>query len=125
MVGNQASFHLGGRGYGRVAAVTYQFPLQESDRKELFDQWRELNPLAWGEIREHALLLWRRGHKRISTKYLVEAQRYESSTSATPVPFTDQNGKTRAYNINNSDTAIMARVLLAEFPDMPIETRGK
>lgn len=58
-------------------------------------------------------------------EYLVEAQRYESPTSATPVPFTDQNGKTRSYNINNSDTAIMARVLLAEFPDMPIETRGK
>ena len=125
MVGDSTSFRLGSCGYGRMADVTYQFPLQESDRKELFDQWRELNPLAWGEIREHALLLWRRGHKRISTKYLIEAQRYESTTSAKPVPFTDQNGKTHAYSINNSDTPAMARVLLAEFPDMPIETRGK
>ena len=105
--------------------VTYQVPLQASDRKDLFDQWREQNPQAWGEIRAHAISLWRKGHKRISTKYLIEAQRYESTTSAKPVPFTDQNGKTRAYNINNSDTSTMARVLLAEFPDMPIETRGK
>lgn len=99
------------------------YPLQESDRRTLFDQWRDLNPMAWSYIVETAIALKTRGHKRISTKFLVEACRYLWPHKTVGVPFTDQNGKVRKYNINNNDTAIMARVLLEMYPDLPIETR--
>lgn len=105
--------------------VTFDTPLQQEDRRTLFDMWREKNPGAWAYIRATALEYWHRGHKRISTKFLVEKCRYDWPHETVGIPFTDQNGKTHLYNVNNSDTPAMARVLLAEFPDMPIETRGK
>lgn len=103
--------------------MTYEFPLGTQDREELFRQWRELNPGLWEDIVSHALWLRERGHRRISTKYLVEWARYEHPARAVGVPFVDQNGVGHVYRINNNDTALMGRLLLKLYPDLPIETR--
>ena len=102
----------------------YRTPLQDTDRRALFDEWRELNPDTWNFIKETAVALKVRGHRRVSTKFLVECARYLYPKETKGVPFTDHNGKVHVYRINNNDTAVMARVLLEEYPDMPIETRG-
>jgi len=110
---------MGGRGYGRVAAVT----IPDETRRILFEAWCNRNPGAWNYIVGTALEYWRRGLKRISTKFLVEKCRYDYPHKTYGIPFLDANGNTHVYNINNNDTAVMARVLLEEYPDMPIETR--
>lgn len=84
-----------------------------------------MNPEAWRYIENMALNLYRRGHKRVSTKFLIEACRYLWPHKTRGIPFVDQNGKSRVYGINNSDTPVMARVLLELHPELPIETRGK
>ena len=106
-----------------MAAVRYGDPLTHEDREDLFRQWRELNLQLWHAIERHALWLYEKGHKRISTKYLVEWARYEYPIKAKGVPFTDHNGKSHVYCINNNDTALMGRLLLELHPELPIETR--
>ena len=125
MVGDSSSFRLGGCGSGRVADVTYSYPLTDEDRKDLFRQWREANPDLWEAIVRHANWLYKKGHKRISAKYLAEFARYELHYKTVGVPFVDRNGKRHVYGFNNSDTATMARYLLELYPWLPIEVRGK
>lgn len=124
MVVDSSSFNLGGRGYGRVADVRY-YPLSNEDRRELFDCWRELNPSAWSYIENTALDLYRRGHKRVSAKFLIEACRYLWPHKTVGVSYFDQNGKKRKFNIDNNITSVLGRVLLELHPELPIETRGK
>lgn len=124
MVGSEADLRLCGGGDGRVDALTYDNPLTQDDRLDLFRQWRELNPQLWYAMERHAMWLYEKGHRRISTKYLIEWARYELSIKAKGVPFTDRYGKEHVYGINNNDTALMGRLLLELHPELPIETRG-
>ena len=104
------------------AALEYHWPLTPDERSCLFEMWAQLNAdsVAWMEAK--ALDLAERG-MRVSTKYLFEACRYETSFKRVPVPVWDRYGKRHEYNINNSDSSTFARWLLRRHPSLPIETR--
>lgn len=50
-------------------------PLKARDHMELFEEWVRINPDAMREIELTALAIDARGI-RVSTKYLIEKQRY-------------------------------------------------
>jgi hypothetical protein len=60
---------------------------------------------------------------RVSTKYLIEKQRYEGTTKLVGVPFVDDQGNEHTYGINNSDSSLLARWLLERNPKLRIELR--
>lgn len=74
------------------------------------------------EIELTALAIDARG-MRVSTKYLIEKQRYEGTSGLTGVPFLDGEGAEHTYKINNSDSSLLARWLLGRHPGMRIELR--
>ena len=93
------------------------------DRERLFKAWVEANPNHIAEIEGWALYIDMMGGK-VSTKYLIEKERYEGTCGkATAIPFVDGSGTPHRYSINNSDTALLARWLLKRHPSMNIETR--
>ena len=96
-------------------------PLRARDMKELFDEWLELNPGAVREIELTAVAISERG-MRVSTKYLVEKQRYEGRSKHAPVPWFDADGCAHEFGICNSITPLLARWLLNLHPDMDIQT---
>ena len=98
------------------------WPLRAEDRRELFAEWVGRNPDVMRDIELAALSIDAHG-LRVSTKYLIERQRYEGRYKAVGVPFTDYQGTVRVYSINNSDSSLMARWLLARHPGMNLETR--
>lgn len=100
----------------------YPLPLKIQDRRELFAKWCELNPKTLRSIELTALAINQRG-MRVSTKYLIEKQRYEGAYELAGVPFLDGNGQEHLYAINNTDTPLLSRWLLARHPDLNIETR--
>lgn len=100
----------------------YPVPLSARDREELFAQWCKSNPGALHEMEQHAILMDFEG-RTVSTKYLVECQRYEGRSSLVAVPFEDTRGKLHNYKINNSDTSLLARWLLKRHPKLRIEVR--
>lgn len=102
--------------------AVYPLPLKIQDRAELFAKWCELNPKTLRSIELTALAIHQRG-MRVSTKYLIEKQRYEGSHKLTGVPFMDGNGQEHVYAINNTDTPLLSRWLLERHPDLNIETR--
>lgn len=102
--------------------AVYPLPLKIQDRAELFAKWCELNPKTLRSIELTALAIHQRG-MRVSTKYLIEKQRYEGSHQITGVPFMDGNGQEHAYAINNTDTPLLSRWLLQRHPELNIETR--
>lgn len=69
----------------------YSMPLKVADRRYLFEEWCEKNPKALREIELTALAIDARG-LRVSTKYLIEKQRYEGTTKLIGVPFVDDQG---------------------------------
>ena len=97
-------------------------PLAVRDRMELFEEWMRLNPQAVREIELTALAIEARG-LRVSTKYLIEKQRYEGSARLVPVTFFDQHGNSHTYGINTGITPLLARWLLARHPEMNIVTK--
>lgn len=97
-------------------------PLRAADRRELFSEWCERNPDVLRDIELTALSIDAHG-MRVSTKYLIERQRYEGRYKAEGVPFTDYQGTVHVYSINNSDSSLIARWLLDRHPGMNIETR--
>lgn len=100
----------------------YPMPLKAADRRALFNRWCELNPKALREIELTALAIDARG-LRVSTKYLIEKQRYEGRVKLVGVPFFDDSGVEHTYGINNSDSSLLARWLLERHPSMRIELR--
>ena len=98
------------------------WPLRAEDRRELFAEWCRKNPDVLRELELTALSIDAHG-LRVSTKYLIERQRYEGHYKAVGVPFTDYQGTVRVYSVNNSDSSLMARWLLSRHPDMDIELR--
>lgn len=60
---------------------------------------------------------------RVSTKYLIEKQRYEGTVKLVGVPFVDDQGNEHTYGINNSDSSLLARWLLERHPKLRIELR--
>lgn len=94
-------------------------PLRIQDHRELFDEWCALNPQALREIELTALAISEHG-KRVSTKYLIEKQRYEGRSKLNPVTFYDLSGHEHTYGINNTITPMLARYLLNRHPDMDI-----
>lgn len=100
----------------------YAWPLQTEDRLFLFHQWIDRNSDAVEEMEQAAIAIDAMG-RRVSTKYLIERQRYEGHAVLHGVPFHDAAGRTHAYGINNSDTSLLARWLLERHPKMRIETR--
>lgn len=68
--------------------------------------WRDHNPEAWEYITRRALALVSRG-RHFSMKALIEAARWDA-----PLDLFAQG----AYAINNSHTAYLARILVAELP---------
>lgn len=111
---------------GRVAdaihAQRHDVPITASARAVLFAEWCRRNPGPLMEMEQWALELYRRG-RVVSTKYLVEKQRYEGTERAEGVPFVDQVGRVHVYAINNNDTPLMARRLLEKYPRMDVRTR--
>lgn len=102
--------------------AVYPMPLRLQDRAELFKKWCALNPKTLCSIELTALAIDKRG-MRVSTKYLIEKQRYEGSYKLVGVPFVDGNGEEHVYGINNTDTPLLSRWLLDKHPDLNIETR--
>lgn len=103
----------------------YSMPLkveEVEDRRYLFKEWCEKNPKALREIELTALAIDARG-LRVSTKYLIEKQRYEGTTKLVGVPFVDDQGNEHTYGINNSDSSLLARWLLERNPKLRIELR--
>lgn len=94
-------------------------PLRVQDHRELFKQWCDSNPEALREIELTALAISAHG-KRVSTKYLIEKQRYEGRAKLNPVTFYDLSGREHTYGINNTMTPMLARYLLGRHPDMDI-----
>lgn len=58
-------------------------PLKARDHMELFEEWVRINPDAMREIELTALAIDARGI-RVSTKYLIEKQRYEGGAKLNP-----------------------------------------
>ena len=106
----------------RERATPRPLPLKAADRRWLFARWCELNPGPLREIELTAVAIDARG-RRVSAKYLVEKLRYEYAGAIVGVPFVDGSGAEHRYSVNNSDTACLARWLLARHPGMRIETR--
>ena len=100
----------------------YPLPLKADDRRELFAKWCERNPKALKQIELTAISIDERG-MRVSSKYLVEKQRYEGTCKLVGVPFYDGNGIEHVYSINNTDTALISRWLLERHPKLNIEVR--
>lgn len=100
----------------------YPLPLKAEDRRELFAKWCERNPKALKQIELTAVSIDERG-MRVSSKYLVEKQRYEGACKLVGVPFYDGNGIEHVYSINNTDTALISRWLLERHPKLNIEVR--
>lgn len=98
------------------------WPLRRRDQVELFETWMRLNPDAAREMELVAVSMHEKGF-RVSTKYLVERQRYEGSVRLVPVPFFDERGVEHRYGISNSITPMLARWLLKRHPDMRIVTK--
>ena len=85
-------------------------PLKARDHMELFEEWVRINPDAMREIELTALAIDARGI-RVSTKYLIEKQRY------------DDQGNPHTYGICNTITPLLARWLLERHPEMNIWTK--
>lgn len=105
-----------------MSREVYSMPLKVADRRYLFKEWCEKNPKALREIELTALAIDARG-LRVSTKYLIEKQRYEGTVKLVGVPFVDDQGNEHTYGINNSDSSLLARWLLERHPEMRIELR--
>ena len=103
--------------------AVYPVPLKPKDRRELFETWCKLNPRALRQIELTALAIDQRVI-RVSTKYLIEKQRYEGSVKLVGVPFVDGNGVEHVYGINNTDTPLLARWLLKKHPQLNIKLRN-
>lgn len=103
-------------------AFVFPVPLKAESYRELFKEWRRVNPKAAHEIELTALTIDRRG-MTVSAKYLIERVRYESPYRLVPVPYVDQYGVAHHYSINNTVTPLLARWLLELHPDLRIETR--
>lgn len=97
-------------------------PLKIRDHKELFEEWVRLNPDAMREIELTALAIDAKGI-RVSTKYLIEKQRYEGRSKLNPVTFYDDSGNPHTYGICNTITPLLARWLLERYPEMNIMTK--
>ena len=97
-------------------------PLKARDHLELFEEWMRLNPDAMREIELTALAIDARG-LRVSTKYLIEKQRYEGGARLNPVTFYDDQGMPHVYGINNTITPLLARWLLKRHPEMNIDVK--
>lgn len=103
-------------------AAVFPVPLKAKSYAALFAAWVEANPKVMREMEMVALGIHARGMK-VSTKYLIERQRYEGRTRIVVVPYVDQYGTEHTYSINNTVTPLLARWLLERHPEMRIETR--
>lgn len=97
-------------------------PLGASDIKALFEDWCRINPDALHEIELTALAIDSKG-LRVSTKYLIERQRYEGRYKLNAVPWVDQYGGGHEWCIDNRITPCLARWLLARHPLMKVVCR--
>jgi hypothetical protein len=97
-------------------------PLKRIDCMELFDEWVSLNPEAMRDIELAAIAIDARG-MRVSAKYLIERERYESGIKLNPVTFYDDNGNQHTYGISNTITPLLARWLLKRHPGMRVITK--
>lgn len=103
-------------------AGVFPVPLKAASYVSLFAAWVKANPKVMREIEMVALGIDARGLK-VSTKYLIERQRYEGRNGIVAVPYVDQHGTEHAYSINNTVTPLLARWLLERHPEMRIELR--
>lgn len=84
--------------------------------KQSFDRFHQENPAFYQQFCRFALQLLAKGHKRLSSKLIVERIRWETMLQSTD---TD-------YKINNNFTPHFARKFMADFPnhDGVFETRA-
>ncbi len=82
----------------------YSMPLKVADRRYLFKEWCEKNPRRCAKSSLQRSQSTFRG-LRVSTKYLIEKQRYGGTTKLVGVPFVDDQGNEHTYGINNSDSS--------------------
>ena len=89
----------------------YSMPLKVADRRYLFKEWCEKNPKALREIELTALAIDARG-LRVSTKYLIEKQRYEGHREARWSALRGRSGQ-RTHLRNQQQRQLFARAMAA------------
>lgn len=80
-------------------------------------------PIDRRQYSAHAALAIDARGIRVSTKYLIEKQRYEGGAKLNPVTFYDDQGNPHTYGICNTITPLLARWLLERHPEMNIWTK--
>lgn len=112
-----------GQVMAKECMVSYPLPLRAEDRRELFSAWCRLNQEALTEMEAAAVWMMGMGH-RVSSKYLIERERYEGTATLHGVAFLDSDGEPHTYCINNSDSSLIDRWLHEKYPDMDIRLRS-
>ena len=97
-------------------------PLRAESYVYLFDLWCKANPEALREMEDIAVAINARGG-RVSAKYLIERLRYEGKARLHAVPYRDQYGMARFYNIHNTLTPLIARWLVGRHPSMNVQLK--
>lgn len=100
----------------------YPLPLKVEDRRRLFEQWLELNPLLVEQMEGWALSMAAR-HNYVSVDFIFNMARFFGDYKPVSVPFEDDSGKPHDYKLNNNDRALFGRYLLRKYPSMPIGQR--
>lgn len=87
------------------------FDLDEADRIErAFWAFHVGNPRVYTELRNHALHLRRKGHTHYGVKALFEVVRFHRAMETTD--------KCEEWRLNNNYTALYARLLMANEPEL-------
>lgn len=95
--------------------AVYPVPLKLKDRQELFERWCKLNPQALRQIELTALAIDQRG-LRVSTKYLIEKQRYEGTCKLVILfMIPAQNYTFFSYNLSYDSEIIRRNIVCIRF----------
>lgn len=87
------------------------FDIRDPDRIERdFWAFHIANPHVYAELREHALALRHRGRSHYGIKALFEVVRFHRAL--------DTTDKCSEWKLNNSYTALYARLLMANEPEL-------
>lgn len=98
----------------------YGYPLSPESVIDLWQEWKNKNPIAMDWFYMQAMRFNYRGD-RVSAKYLIEKLRYESGLRIESVPFTDNHGVLHTFGISNTLTPFIGRWLKMRIPELDIQ----
>lgn len=98
----------------------YEYPLSPESVIDLWQEWKNKNPLAMHWFYTQARGFYYRG-ARVSSKYLIEKLRYESGLRIESVPFIDNYGVLHTFGISNTLTPFIGRWLKGRIPELDIQ----